>query len=112
MSSTIGASNQATTQDGTKYNKLTRPDDLVTAATSKRTLEEANMMESEQSDNEPSSKRAKGTEQDLFKHADRPMNLHYGMRSAFPGLEDDDDNEEDSADEITIEALAYLRSVR
>jgi hypothetical protein len=34
--------------------------------------------------------------------------LHYGMRSLLPGLDD----EGHSSDEGTIEALAYLRNVR
>ena len=33
----------------------------------------------------------------------------YGQRSAFPGLDDPDD---ELQDEVSFEALAYLRSVR
>ena len=109
MSTTAHGSNLAVTQDGSKY-KLTRPDDYVTAPAPKRTMDEANLIDSEHSDNEPSSKRAKEHRSDFPKHIERPMNLHYGMRSVFPGLHDDD--EEDSSDEMTNEALAYLRSVR
>jgi len=128
--------NLAVTQDGGAYNKLRRPDDLVAALSSqplpneepvpaipsaidsyKRKLEDADIADPV-SDEEPESKRPK--EKHVLKASPvtakpiaadprrikRPVR-DCGMQSMFPGLDD-----EESSDEATLEALAYLRSVR
>ncbi|KAF2679510.1 hypothetical protein K458DRAFT_490595 [Lentithecium fluviatile CBS 122367] len=126
--------NLAVTKDGGSYNKLRRPDDFVAALTShsspeneatratptdphKRKLEEAGISVTED-DDEPESKRQKeahGLKPSLPspkpfaadpRRIRRPVQ-DCGMQSMFPGLDD-----EDSSDEATKEALAYLRSVR
>ena len=128
--------NLAVTSDGGAYNKLRRPDDLVAGLTSqalneegsvpampsaansyKRKIGAADITDSD-SDGEPERKRSK--EERVFEasHATakpiaadprrvkRPVR-DCGMQSMFPGLD-----EEESSDETTMEALAYLRSVR
>jgi hypothetical protein len=128
--------NLAITKDGGAYNKLRRPDDFVAVLTSqpspkeepvpaipsatdsnKRKLEDADIADPV-SDDEPESKRPK--EQHVLKVSSvtakpiaadprrikRPVR-DCGMQSMFPGLDD-----EESSDEATMEALAYLRSVR
>lgn len=110
MSSTFSESTHADSQVGAKHNKPTRPDDFATAAALKRTRKGASLTDNEQSDNEPPIKRAKRTEPGFLKHGKHSVNMDYGMRSALPGLGHADDGE--SPDDMTMEALAYLRSVR
>jgi hypothetical protein len=128
--------NMAVTKDGGTYNKLRRPDDFLAATTTrpspveeldspsvstgdlnKRKLEQAEISDSEYED-EPEAKRQKDGQ--VFKASltsqkplatdprriKRPVR-DCGMQSMFPGMDD-----EDSSDEGTKEALAYLRSVR
>ncbi|KAF2642972.1 hypothetical protein P280DRAFT_467081 [Massarina eburnea CBS 473.64] len=125
--------NLAITADGETYNKLRRPDDFVASLakpspsepapakpsvgeSSKRKHDEAEISDSG-SDKEPESKRAReehirkpvAAEKTLVpdpRRISRPIR-ECGMQSMFPGLDDDD-----SADDSTQDALAYLRGVR
>jgi uncharacterized protein YcbK (DUF882 family) len=128
--------NLAVTRDGGTYNKLQRPDDYVAALVSKtspgkvpvpatssaatphkRKLEDADMSDAA-SDDEPESKRSKEEgAAALSPVTAKPISVDprrikrrvhdCGMQSMFPELENDE-----SSDEATVEALAYLRSVR
>jgi hypothetical protein len=123
--------NLAVTTDGETYNRLRRPDDYIASLTepspkdpaytrptisesSKRKLDDADISDSGK---EPESKRPKETQ--LRKpmasqkplvadphRISRPMKEN-GMQSMFPGVDGDE-----SSDEDTQDALAYLRSVR
>lgn len=121
--------NLAVTQDGAAYNKLCRPDDFMANLASqpapkpdaapnsdsnKRKLEDAEWTGSTCNDGRGSkrvkeecspkySSKVPGTDSRRVK---RPVG-DCGMQTMFPGLDHDD-----SADEISSEALAYLRSVR
>ncbi|KAF1952601.1 hypothetical protein CC80DRAFT_596419 [Byssothecium circinans] len=125
--------NLAVTTDGEAYNRLRRPDNYIASLTntlpgervyteaivgevSKRKLEDADISASG-SDQEPESKRPKEeliekpsvTQKPLIadtRRISRPTK-ECGMQSMFPGLDDND-----SADDSTQDALAYLRSVR
>ncbi|KAF2021695.1 hypothetical protein BU24DRAFT_488068 [Aaosphaeria arxii CBS 175.79] len=113
--------NLAVTQDGSHYNKLKRPDDYFASpplhpplcSPTKRTLDQAEMSDGND-DGELTIKRPRGdTASHLFKKRNskpimRSMNMDTGMQSMFPGIMD----EEGDSDEATLEALAYLRSVR
>jgi hypothetical protein len=108
--------NLAVTKDGGTYNKLQRPQDYMMPSTHPppkamppkeapraNTLPEtsASKRKRDQSNGTSNHKRTRveqGGEEEL----------HYGMRSLLPGLDD----EGHSSDEGTIEALAYLRNVR
>jgi hypothetical protein len=128
--------NLAVTRDGGTYNKLQRPDDYVEALVSnslpgeiavpatssaanshKRKLEDADNSDAA-SDDEPESKRPK--EEGAAESAPikaKPISVDprrirrrvhdCGMQSMFPELDDDE-----SSDDATVEALAYLRNVR
>jgi hypothetical protein len=125
--------NMATTQNGEKYNKLKRPDDLLASMppppevvpalqsstqSAKRTLDEAGI--TAKTNDEHDSKRARapnGVSRAAGQHAHtlfkaeasnvwRPFNMQCGMQAMFP-VDDDD-----MSDESMNEALAYLRSVR
>jgi len=117
-------------EDGEAYNKLRRPDDFVTALTAesppalpptlppavsstKRKRENADSSEVGKKDKD-SSKRFKkeqsGTTAGSFTGNRRRVPgqvKENGMQTMFPGLD-----ENDSVDESTSDALAYLRSVR
>lgn len=128
--------NLAVTEDGATYNKLRRPDNFIASITSpqnedavpalvpadsaKRTLDEADL-NGREGDGEPDSKRARrqdtpskaNSSQKLYDAQARtrkrqPLNMDTGMHSMFPGMLD----EGEFSDEDTVEALAYLRSVR
>lgn len=115
--------NQAITQNGEAYNKLKRPDEFPSytatgafpkedtlstlpqpAESTKRTLDEAGI-NNVLAECEPENKRSRVSNRHGVQ---RPMNMDYGMQSMFPGIMDN----EDSSDESTNAALAYLRSVR
>lgn len=127
--------NLAVTKDGEAYNKLRRPDGLLTSLTSqsppslepphtilsatsanKRKLEEATGSEF-LSEDEPEQKRPREHEYSkpapgLQKPSTNGQRLfrpvrECGMQSMFPGLDD-----EDSPDDATQEAIDYLRNVR
>jgi hypothetical protein len=127
--------NMAITEDGASYNKLKRPDDfmtpiampskedvpaLVPVDSAKRTLDEAEFNDEEAHDGHDS-KRSRvhdtptnaNSSNKLFVAQTRarkrqPLNMETGMHSMFPGMLD----EGEFSDEDTVEALAYLRSVR
>jgi hypothetical protein len=114
--STLGV-NLAVTKDGEAYNKLQRPDGYListqpaptkpptappTAHGAKRKCAQEDV---------PEVKRAR-IERNTAHSKKRPRALdsyqEYGTRTVLPGL----DGEEQSSDESTSEALAYLHSVR
>jgi hypothetical protein len=118
--------NAAVTEDGARYNKLKRPDDLYTATaptktestcttpllneSSKRTLDEADI--DDDGDEEPSKRSRMQNLRTAAFDQNRSRVYHppadNGQQSMFPGLIDDGDVSDDSMNE----ALAYLRSVR
>jgi hypothetical protein len=114
--STVGV-NLAVTKDGETYNKLQRPDGYLTSTQppsippptaspaahgGKRKCAQEEV---------PDVKRAR-IERSAAQSKKRPRAIdsyqEYGTRTVLPGL----DGEEQSSDESTSEALAYLHSVR
>lgn len=107
--------NMAVTENGAKYNKLSRPEVFieslstnpaprdpaapVEAANTKRTVDKANLNDDGSREEKPKRSR---TQQ-------RATNAESGMQSMFPGMLDEAELSDDST---TNEALAYLRSVR
>ncbi|KAJ4286834.1 hypothetical protein N0V90_013086 [Kalmusia sp. IMI 367209] len=120
--------NMAITQDGEAYNKLRRPDDYLASLKAdpppkselllvKRKFEDVDAAAVD-SNQQPAIKRFREERAPKSSASDgkglagdtrrifRPIKEN-GMQTMFPGLDDDD-----SSDEMTRDALAYLRSVR
>jgi len=60
----------------------------------------------------PNAKRSKDSHNYQHDASQPRVNPTTGQRGALPGLDDDDDGDAEHSDELTNEALAYLRSVR
>lgn len=119
--------NLAITEDGAAYNKLRRPDDYLQSLTAqpppkselppaKRKFGALETTGPEQ-DGEPQLKRSReehaprASARTLTGDARRVLRpiRENGMQTMFPGLDDDSGSD---ADDITRDALAYLRNVR